>query len=552
MSWLVRLVGIRALLIAIAAAVVADLAGVALTGIATWLLVRAAQRPPLAALALGVAGVRAAAMTRGFARYGERLSGHDAALGALAGLRDRVFRALAHRFRPRSADALGAAVHDVDAVQDLVVRCVVPFASAVFVSGVAVAVVWWRSPPAGPVALAGTLVAVVVVPVLAALRSRRSDGLVAACRAELTDRVVDLFQGAAELTVTGADATARHGVAAAAGRLTERQRSAPAHGATAAVMVIAGGTAVVTFAVTADRVTAIVLALVVFAAFDACLPLPAAARQFARIAGSVDRIRTLVEIETVPQRHREVAGPPELVVHELGINYRACDPPALEGIDLRLSPGRKIAVVGESGSGKSTLLAAMARFVHPNEGCITIAGTELGRWPEAQLRRTVGGVLSDAHVFHDTIAANFRIGRPAATDAELAAVADRMRLLDWIESLPRAWRTVLGEDAAFASGGQRQRLLLARALLADPAILLLDEPTEGLDPETADAVLADVLSATAGRSVVLVTHRLVGLAELDEVILLDGGRVRQRGSHAELAGVPGPYRDLWRIREVIG
>lgn len=552
MIWLARLIGVRALLVAVVAAVVADLAGVALTGIAAWLLVRAAQRPPLTALALGVAGVRAAAMIRGFARYGERLSGHDAALGALAGLRDRVFRALARRFRPRSADALGTAVHDVDAVQDLVVRCAVPFASAAFVSAAATVVVWWLSPPAGPVALAGLLVALVVVPVWAGLRSRRSDGLVAASRAELTDRVVDLFAGAAELTVTGASARARQDVAEAARGLTDRQRSAPAYGATAVLPVIAGCTAILTFIVTTDTVAAIVLALATLTAFETCLPLPAAARQFARIAGAVERIRALVDVETVPERQREISGAPELVVNKVEIKYRAFDSPALQGIDLRLAPGRKIAVVGESGSGKSTLLAAIARFVRPNEGQITIAGTDLAEWPEGQLRRTIGGVLSDAHVFHDTVAANLRIGRPDATDAELAAVADRMRLLGWIESLPEGWRTVLGEDAALASGGQRQRLLLARALLADPAILLLDEPTEGLDPDTADAVLADLLSASADRSVVLVTHRLAGLAALDEVILLDGGRVRQRGSHTELAGEPGPYRDLWRIREVVG
>jgi thiol reductant ABC exporter CydC subunit len=491
-------------------------------------------------------------MARGLARYGERLSGHDAALGAVAGLRDRVFRALVAQFRPRSADALGAAVHDVDAVQDLLVRCVIPVAGAVLVCAVSVAGVWWVSPAAGPVVMGGLLVALVLVPVVAALWSRRSDGLVAACRAELTGRVVDLFRGAAELTVTGAGASARAGVADAARRLTARQRSVPAHGATAVVLLVAGGTAVGAFRVTTNPVAAIVLTLVVFAAFDVCVPLPAAARQLARIAGSVRRIRTLVDVADVPLRDREVTGPPEVVVEALDVRYRAGDPLALQGIDLWLPPGRKIAVVGESGSGKSTLLAALARFVPPSAGRIAIAGTGLAQWPEAQLRRTVGGVLSDAHVFHDTIAANLRIGRPDATDAELAAVADRMRLLGWIESLPDGWRTVLGTDAALASGGQRQRLLLARALLADPAVLLLDEPTEGLDPDTADAVLADLLSASAGRSVVLATHRLTGLAALDEVMLLDAGRVRQRGSPAELAAVPGPYRDLWRIREVVG
>lgn len=603
MMWLFRLVGLRALLFAVAAAVLADLAGISLIGAATWLLVRAAQRPQLAALAVGIAGVRAAALVRGVARYGERLAGHDAALGALAGLRDRVYRALANQppvrqspsaarsraaaNRPTavqrsagagqaptpaarrraenatplqgSASALGAVVHDVDAVQDLVVRCVIPFAGAVLVSAVSVTVVWLLSPIAGPVLAAGLGIAIAVVPLLAGWRSRRSDRLVAADRAELTSGVVDVFRGAAELAVTDTGAAARAEVDRATLRLTTRQRSAPAHGATAAVLLIAGCTAAAGLALslaadpsTAGRITAVVITLVVLATFEVCAPLPAAARQLARIAGSIRRLRDLADTPPVAERQDIATGPLELVLDHLTATYRADDTPALQDVDLRLPPGKRIAVIGTSGSGKSTLLAAVARFVAPATGRITLGGADLADWPETRLRRTVSGVLADAHVFHDSIAVNLRIGKPEATDAELAAVAARMRLLAWIESLPDGWQTVLGEDAAFASGGQRQRLLLARALLADPPVLLLDEPTEGLDPETADAVLADVLSATEGQSVVLVTHRLTGLARFDEVVVLDGGRIRQCGPHHELAGVPGPYRDMWRIREVTG
>jgi ABC-type transport system involved in cytochrome bd biosynthesis fused ATPase/permease subunit len=374
----------------------------------------------------------------------------------------------------------------------------------------------------------------------------------------LTTRVVDLFRGAAELAVTGTGAAARHDVATAADRLTSRQRSAPALGATAAVLLTAGCTAACALVVglaadptTQGRVTAIVLTLVVLGAFDVCVPLPSAARQLARIAGSVRRIRALTGVPPEPDRPALalLPGPPDLVLRHVDVRYGTTA--ALSDVDLHLPPGRRVAVVGASGSGKSTLLATVARFAEPTAGRISLGGTDLAAWPEPQLRRTVGGVLADAHVFHDTIAANLRIGRPAATDAELVAVARRTRLLPWVESLPERWQTVLGEDAALASGGQRQRLLLARALLADPPVLLLDEPTEGRDAETADAVLADVLAATAGHTVVLVTHRLTGLAAFDEVILLDGGRVRQRGPHHELALQPGPYRDLWRIRELV-
>jgi ATP-binding cassette subfamily C protein/ATP-binding cassette subfamily C protein CydC/ATP-binding cassette subfamily C protein CydCD len=158
---------------------------------------------------------------------------------------------------------------------------------------------------------------------------------------------------------------------------------------------------------------------------------------------------------------------------------------------------------------------------------------------------TVGGVLADAHVFHTSIADNVRLARPEASDAEVAAALSRAALTDWVATLPEGAATLVGEDAGLLSGGQRQRLLLARALLADRPILLLDEPSEGLDPATADALLDDLLTVTAGRTTVLVTHRLTGLEPVEEVLLLDAGRIVARGRHADLLSRPGPYRDLW-------
>lgn len=556
MRWLIRLVGVRALLLALGAAVLADLAGVTLIGTATWLLVRAAQRPELIALSLGIVGVRAAAMVRGLGRYGERLTGHDAALGALAGLRDRVYRALAARppTEQRSSDALGAVVQDADAVQDLVVRCVIPIVDALVVAIASVTVIWLLSPAAGPIVAVGLVVAVAVVPALAGLRSRRSDRLIATERANLLAHVVDLLRGAAELSVAGAGTAARTSVADAAARLSARQRLTPAHGATAIILAIAGCTMVGTLMVSGsstDGITAVVLALVTLAVFEVCTPLPAAARQLARIASSTRRLSDLTAATPTPARHEQPRSSlPDLTLRDMTVRYGHDDMPALTGVDLHVPPGHRVAIVGASGSGKTTLLAAIARFVDPASGTITLGGTDLAAWPDGALRGTVGGVLSGAHVFHDTIAANLRIGRPDATDAELAAVATRVRLRTWIEALPAGWQTVLGEDAALASGGQRQRLLLARALLADPKILLLDEPTEGLDAETADAILADILATN--RSVILVTHRLAGLANFDEVILLDGGRIQQRGQHDDLVHEPGPYQDMWQLRELVG
>jgi ATP-binding cassette subfamily C protein CydC len=221
---------------------------------------------------------------------------------------------------------------------------------------------------------------------------------------------------------------------------------------------------------------------------------------------------------------------------DVGVDYRPGAPPALDGIDLRLPPGHRVAIVGPSGAGKSTLVAALSGAVAPTRGVATGGG-----YP-----RRVGGLFAEAHVFHATVRDNLLLARPDADDDDLAAAADAAGLLDWVRSQPAGWDTVVGEDGGQLSGGQRQRLALARALLLRPDVLVLDEPTEGLDPAAADEVLSSALVAAGpARAVVLVTHRLHGLDAFDEILVLDRGRVVQRGSHDDLVAAPGWYRDQW-------
>ncbi|MBM7172124.1 ABC transporter ATP-binding protein [Streptomyces sp. G44] len=205
----------------------------------------------------------------------------------------------------------------------------------------------------------------------------------------------------------------------------------------------------------------------------------------------------------------------------LRVRHRPDGPPTLDGVSLRLPPGHRVVLLGASGSGKSTLIAALMRFVPYESGSIRVGGRELRDLAGADVRRAITGMTQDAHVFHATVRANLLLARPGATDADLREAARAARLLDWIESLPDRWETLVGGDGAAMSGGQRSRLLLARALLADPPVLVLDEPTEGLDPDTAAAVLADILDATRGRTTLLVTHERSGLGAADRVVDLD-------------------------------
>jgi ATP-binding cassette subfamily C protein CydC len=188
--------------------------------------------------------------------------------------------------------------------------------------------------------------------------------------------------------------------------------------------------------------------------------------------------------------------------------------------------------------------------VAPDGGRVTLGGRDLAAYPAGQLPRLVGGLLAEAYVFHASVRENLLLGRADASDDELAAATGAAGLLDWVRQQPAGWETVVGEDGGQLSGGQRQRLALARALLARPPVLVLDEPTEGLDPAAADRVLASVTDTVpAGHTVLLVTHRLRGLDRYDEILVLDAGRVRQRGRHTDLLDQPGWYRDQWLAQE---
>jgi ATP-binding cassette subfamily C protein CydCD len=218
--------------------------------------------------------------------------------------------------------------------------------------------------------------------------------------------------------------------------------------------------------------------------------------------------------------------------------------PALDGFDLDLGPGRRVAVVGPSGSGKTTLAQVLLRFLDAEAGTYTLAGTEASSLDGDAVRRLVGLCAQDAHIFDSSLRENLRLARPGAGDADLRDALARARLLDWVDSLPEGLDTLVGEHGARMSGGQRQRLALARALLADFPVLVLDEPAEHLDLPTADALTMDLLGATEGRTTVLITHRLAGLEAVDELIVLDRGRVAQRGTYEELAVADGPLRRM--------
>jgi ABC-type multidrug transport system fused ATPase/permease subunit len=245
-----------------------------------------------------------------------------------------------------------------------------------------------------------------------------------------------------------------------------------------------------------------------------------------------------------PLRPRQLPDPPyRLRVEDLAVRWTRTGPDVVTGLDLDLLPGHRVALVGPSGSGKTTVAMALLRLLDPSSGRITLGGVDTADLDGDDLRRVVGLLAQDAHVFDSTVRENIRLARPDATTEEIRAALAGARLLGWVDAQPDGLDTWVGQHGARMSGGERQRLALARTLLADPAVLVLDEPTEHLDAHTADELTRDLLDATRGRTVLMVTHRLAGLQAMDEVVVLNRGRVLARGTHTELVAAGGGYAD---------
>jgi ABC-type multidrug transport system fused ATPase/permease subunit len=298
-----------------------------------------------------------------------------------------------------------------------------------------------------------------------------------------------------------------------------------------------------------SRVPLAVLTLTALAAFEAVTALPAAAVQLGQARVAAGRIAAVTDAPDpvrAPRRPRALPPAPfGIQLCEATVRYRPDGPPALDRVSLDLPPGRRVALVGANGAGKSTLAAVLMRFRDLSGGTALLNGHDLASYAADDVRSVIGGCPQDPHLFDATIRANLRLARPDATDEELEAAAARARLLPWIRSLPRGWDTPAGTRGAAVSGGECQRLALARAFLADPALLILDEPTAHLDPPTRQALTADLLDATEGRSVLFITHERDGLDQVDQIVVLDHGRVAERGTHRELRHAGGPYQRMW-------
>jgi ATP-binding cassette, subfamily C, bacterial CydC len=515
--------------------------GVALMTTAGYLISRAAEQPPILALAVTIVAVRFFGIARPLARYLERLVSHDAALRALGRIRSRFYERIeplapAQLEEYRSGELLGRMVGDVDALQSLYVRGFGPPLVALIVGATCVGVAAAVLPAAAGILALGLITCGVLVPLVAASVNRAVGRRQAGARAELTAELVELLRGAPELVAYGREEDTLEQIRRSDRELARLgRRDAFAAGLADALMILVAGltvAGVLAVAVaahhagTVDRVLVATLALLALASFDAVAPLTAAARELAGTLASGRRVLELTDRGAAvrdPDAPRPApTGPAVVALEGATARYASADEPAVSGLDLRLEPGRRVALVGPSGAGKTTVTNLLLRFLDPEAGRVTIDGRDLREYRQTDVRATFALAGQDAHVFNSTIRANLELARSGSSDEELWEALSRARLARWVSTLPDGLDTLVGEEGTQLSGGQRQRLTLARALLSEAPVLLLDEPTAHLDPENAEALVRDVLTAADGRSVLLITHRPEGLDLVDEIVALGG------------------------------
>ncbi|AOW95006.1 thiol reductant ABC exporter subunit CydC [Rhodococcus sp. WMMA185] len=523
---------------AVAAGVVTLGSALALAALSAWLITRAWQMPPVLDLSVAVVAVRALGISRGVFRYLERLATHDTALRGTTSARAQLYQRLADGEPAAAAglrrgELLSRTGEDVDTLGDVVVRALVPIAVAGVLAVAAVGILAFISPAAALVLALALVVSGVAAPWLSARASRAAEDAGAQARARLSESAVTALDHAGELRVAGRlDQTVSRAVAADRAAVAGTDRAAvPIAFADAATPLATGVSVVASLLIgmnlyssgTMTPMAMGILVLLPLSAFEATSALPAAAVALTRARIASRRILAVLDAATADRRigNRDLDGPIGIVAEALRCGWPAGS--ATAPLDLDLPPGARVAVVGRSGSGKTATLMTLAGLLPPISGTVQVDGTDLRDVRSGALRHDVGFFAEDAHLFDTTVLENLRVARGDIQEAEALEVLGAVGLGDWVSGLPEGLNTTLAGGARAVSGGQRRRLLLARALLSPARVLLLDEPTEHLDAVEGADLLRRLLARDGGlvspqRTVVVVTHQLPESTGADLVV----------------------------------
>lgn len=573
-SW--RLVALSVLLGALTVG-----ANVSLMGTSAWLISTAALHPSVAELQVAIVGVRFFGISRAVFRYAERLVSHDVTFRLLARLRVWFYERLeplapARLMDYRAGDLLARIVGDVETLENFYVRVVAPPLVAILTGlGVSLFLASYY-PPLAAVSMGCFLGLGVLLPLSSLLLGREPGRALVSLRARLNARLVEGIQGLPDLLAyERADDHAAQiaTLGRAYGRAQRRMaRISGLHSALATLLTNLGLWLVLFLAI--PQVTAgsipgpmlAALALLTLASFEAVTPLPLAAHMWESVRAAAGRLFEIVDAEPVVSDQLAVVSDQLAVVSDqlavakpritddtlriidLSFTYPGQTAPALQHVTFNLHPGNKLAIVGPSGAGKSTLVHLLMRFWEYRSGDILLGGESLHGLEQDEVRARFAVVSPQAYFFNASVRDNLRLARPSASQEEIEQAAQQAHIHEFILSLSQGYDTLIGEQGQRLSGGERQRLAIARALLKDAPILILDEPTANLDALTEQQVLTTLFEVMRGRTSLLITHRLIGLENVDEILVLEGGQIVERGTQAELLARGGAFRRLWELQ----
>jgi len=505
-------------------------AGIALMGVSGRYLAAALFGITLAVpLALQFTGA-----ARVVLRYLERIVGHEAIFRALADLRVWMFRGLAASaagglgYR-RAGDALTRLVNDVDTLDGLFLRIFVPGLSALILAP-ALGWILWREHGLALAALAPFIVVAFYMPFRAAQEARKNAGKAGLAMAGLRSTALDALQGLREVKIFEAEGRMLAAVQAREAALLAAQRELVARSSSLNAQSFLAAQCAILLAILLGffgaPIPALVAVLVLIAAFETVLGLPRAGVLYGQAAAAAARVVHAAEAQPpVPDPAIPAPMPSRNAVafEHVSFSYTADRQPVFENLSLQLPQGSRTAILGPSGAGKSTIAALLLKLIAPTSGQIRLGGTDISLLPAEAVRHRIAYLGQTTHLFADTIRNNLLLGDPGADDAKLWAALEAAQLAETINALPDGLDSWLGEGGATLSGGQGRRLALARTLLMDAPILLLDEPCAGLDAATEQEFFRVLNTAVDGRTVLLILHRLTGSENLDRIWRLTGG-----------------------------
>ncbi len=557
-------------------------ASVALMGTSAWLISTAAIATSVADLGVSIVGTRLFGLTRAVFRYLERLVSHDVTFRLLARLRNWFYKRLeplapARLMNFRSGDLLARIIGDVEVLENFYVRVVSPPLTAVVIGLFTALYLGWFHPPLAPAFLIFYLSLGLLLPILAQWTSRKSGQQTVIQRGELQVRLVDGIQGMADLLAYGRADESLSRLAANAEIYGDAQRRMARvtgiHSALGTLFTNLGMWSVLYLTIPQvinGEIAGPMLAsltLLTLASFEAVLPLPLAAQMWNASREAAKRLFEVVdtepEIKENSESRMEISKTQPLVsniqLSNLSFAYPTQTTPALRDLTFDLRPfdglragtSTSLAIVGPSGAGKSTIANLLLRFWDYQSGEITLGGESLKALNQDEVRAKIGYVSQNTYFFNTSIYENLRFARRKVTREEVEAACKSAQIHDFIMSLPKGYETMIGEQGLRLSGGERQRLAIARALIKDAPILILDEPTANLDPLTEKQVLETLFEVMKRKTSLLITHRLIGLENVDGILVMNHGQIIERGTHAELAGRDSFYRYLLDLQNRI-